>query len=240
MRRLVALVAFVSLSASPAAAANPLDPSRPLVRQVVPVVVVTPNKTSGPWGTPSAPAYAPGLALSIRWRYTGTPPGQARVILVRDGQPAQVFTPSTPWGSGGEGGLLWVMPEDLYGPHLFRVKVESTVDPEYQGTGAEFASVPMLRVTEPTAAGLAWKAGTSHAVRWLHSAACGETVGIKAVMTSTTWSSVLDPNRPIGPGFNGSYWWTIPADFKPGEYRIHLRSSNGACSGQTPVFTVVK
>jgi hypothetical protein len=195
------------------------------------VRVSMPKKSGGP--------YAPGWPLRVAWQYLDPAPGLAAIQLLRDGQVARTICPGTAWGTAGKGYGDWMIPESEYGLHVYRVKVVSTVDANYAGTSAEFVLIPFMKIITPAGAEIVCKTGTSPGITWLHSAGCGETVRIKAVLTSEQRAYDLAAAHPIGPQQSGSYAWTIAPSIPPGQYRLFFTSSNSACSDRTIPIRVI-
>jgi len=183
--------------------------------------------------------YVPGWPLAVKWKYTGNPPGLAKVLLLKEDQIVRTFTPGTPWGNGGEGAFTASMPENEFGFTLYRVKVVSSTNDQYAGTSAEFMAMPTMKVKSPVADGQKWKVGETHIVNWKYSGGCGSKVRIKAILTSNVWAYDLQTSWPIGSNWNGSFPWTIPSGIPAGEYRIYLQSENAACSDRTAIFNVI-
>jgi hypothetical protein len=197
---------------------------------VISVSVVEPKAG----GTP----YVPGWPLPVKWTYAGTPPGLAKIILLKGTQEVFTFTPGTSWGSGGQGSFSATMPATEFGFNVYKVKVVSTTNSSWSAVSGEFVSMPLLKVQSPASDGQTWKVGETHTVTWKYSGGCGNAVGIKAILTSDQWAYDLKTSWPIGSNWNGSFAWTIPASIPAGEYRIYLQG-NGTCSDRTAKFTIV-
>ncbi|MBN1546961.1 MAG: hypothetical protein JW902_09900 [Syntrophaceae bacterium] len=244
MKKLMGLILFILFCLLPsmllAAMPSPSDnvnelkmPRRvgPVTIPLYSVSVFEPSSTQSP--------YTPGWPLIVKWKYVGTPPGLAKVILMKGTQEAQVFTPGTSWGKSGLGSFATTMPANEYGLNLYTVKVVSTTKSTYAGTSGQFMSMPVLKVTSPTNDGQTWKVGETRTINWRYSAGCGSTVSIKAILTNNQWSYDLKPNYPIGSYLYGAFPWTIPASIPAGEYRIYLKSSNAACNDRTAIFKII-
>jgi len=198
---------------------------------IAPVTVLEPKSSQTP--------YVPGWPLTIKWKYVGNPPGQAKVLLLKEDQVVKTFTSGTSWGNGGEGAMNALMPDNEFGLKLYKVKVVSNTNDKYAGTGSEFIAMPIMKVQAPVTNGQNWKVGETHTVSWKYSAGCGSKVRIKAILTSDQWAYDLQTSWPIGSNWNGSFPWTIPASIPAGEYRIYLQSVNAGCSDRTAIFNVV-
>ena len=203
---------------------------KPELHSGSPVVVEVPKTTSDP--------YVPGWSLPVRWRYVGTPPGLARILLLKNDQTVAVLHPGVPWGTRGTGAFKAVMPPDQFGFNSYRVRVVSTADERYAGTGEEFIAMPQLRITSPVTDGQTWKVGQPVTITWRYSGGCGDKVGIKAIQTSYQWAYDLQAAWPIGSSWQGSFPWTVPASIPAGEYRLYFRSASGACTDRTAVFNI--
>lgn len=198
---------------------------------VSPVTVLEPKSSQTP--------YVPGWPLVIKWKYAGNPPGQAKVLLLKDDQIVKTFTSGTSWGGGGEGAFTSSMPENEFGFKLYKVKVVSTTNDKYSGSSSEFIAMPIMKVQAPVTNGQNWKVGETRTVTWKYSGGCGSKVRIKAILTSNQWAYDLQTNWPIGSNWNGSFPWTIPDSIPAGEYRIYLQSENAPCSDRTAIFNIV-
>lgn len=197
---------------------------------VISISVVEPKASQTP--------YVPGWPLPVQWTYAGTPPGLAKIILLKGAQEVYTFTPGTSWGSGGHGSFAATMPATEFGFNVYKVKVVSTTNSAWSATSGEFVSMPLLKVQSPTTDGQTWKVGETRTVTWKYSGGCGSTVSIKAILTNDQWSYDLKTGWPIGSNWNGSFSWTIPASIPAGEYRIYLQSG-ATCSDRTAKFTIV-
>ena len=184
------------------------------------------------------PPYVPGWPLPIKWTYGGTPPGLAKIVLLKGTQEVFTFTPGTSWGSGGQGSFAAAMPANEFGFNLYKVKVVSTTNSAWTATSGEFVSMPVIKVQSPVNDGQTWKVGETHTITWKYSGGCGNTVGIKAILTSDQWAYDLKTNWPIGSNWNGSFPWTIPASIPAGEYRVYLQGDK-TCNDRTAKFTLV-
>lgn len=182
--------------------------------------------------------YVPGWPLPIKWTYGGTPPGLAKVILLKGNQEVFTFTPGTSWGSGGQGSFAANMPVNEFGFNLYKVKVISTTNSDWSATSSEFIAMPIIKVQSPVSDGQTWKVGETHTISWKYSGGCGSTVGIKAILTSNQWAYDLKTNWPVGANWNGSFPWTIPDSIPAGEYRVYLQSGT-SCSDRTAIFKIV-
>jgi hypothetical protein len=209
-----------------------MEPDRkPHLQAVRSVIVDLPKATSDP--------YVPGWTLPVRWRYIGTPPGLARILLLKNDETVAVLHPGTAWGTAGVGTFNAVMPADQFGFHSYRVKVVSTTSERYAGTGDQFIAMPQLKITSPATDGQTWKVGQMANITWKYSGGCGDKVGIKAILTSDQWAYDLQSAWPIGSNWQGSFAWTVPASIPAGEYRLYFRSASGACTDRTAVFNIV-
>lgn len=188
---------------------------------------------------PSQTPYVPGWPLTIKWTYAGTPPGLAKVVLLKGTQEVYTFSGGTSWGSNGAGTLAATMPANEYGFNLYKVKVVSTTSNSWSATSGEFIAMPILKVQSPTTDGQTWKVGETRTVTWKYSGGCGNKVSIKAILTSSQWAYDLQTSWPIGSNWSGSFPWTIPASIPAGEYRIYFKSENSACSDRTAIFNLI-
>lgn len=232
---IIGLLPSITMAAMPTAA-DKLKSSRTsqIINQatvpVIAVSVVEPKSGQTP--------YVPGWPLPVKWTYAGTPPGLAKIILLKGNQEVFTFTQGTPWGNGGQGSFSATMPVNEFGFNVYKVKVVSTTNSAWSATSGEFISMPILKVQSPANDGQTWKVGETHTITWKYSGGCGNTLGIKAILTNDQWAYDLKTNWPIGSNWNGSFSWTIPASIPAGEYRIYLQSDNG-CSDRTASFTIV-
>jgi hypothetical protein len=183
--------------------------------------------------------YVPGWPLPIKWTYIGTPPGLAKVVLLKGTQEVYTFSGGTPWGSSGAGTLAATMPANEFGFNIYKVKVVSTTSNAWSATSGDFIAMPLLKVQSPTTDGQTWKVGETHTVTWKYSGGCGNKVSIKAILTSSQWAYDLQTSWPIGSNWSGSFPWTIPASIPAGEYRIYFKSENSACSDRTAIFNLI-
>lgn len=183
--------------------------------------------------------YVPGWPLLVHWKYSGSPSGLAKVVLLKGDLEVKTLSAGTAWGSGGEGTLTATMPEDAFGFHYYKVRVFSPTNSDYSGTSEQFIAMPVLKVQAPVADGQTWKVGETHTVTWKYSGGCSNTVSIKAILTSNQWAYDLQTSWPIGSNWNGSFAWTIPASIPAGEYRIYLQSGNYAGSDRTAIFNII-
>jgi hypothetical protein len=182
--------------------------------------------------------YVPGWPLPIKWTYGGTPPGLAKIILLKGTQEVFTFTQGTSWGNGGQGSFAASMPVNEFGFNIYKVKVVSTTNSAWSATSGEFVSMPIIKVQSPVNDGQTWKVGETHTISWKYSGGCGNTVGIKAILTSDQWAYDLKTNWPIGSNWNGSFSWTIPTSIPAGEYRVYLQGDK-TCNDRTAKFTLV-
>jgi hypothetical protein len=130
------------------------------------------------------------------------------------------------------------MPADQFGFHSFRVKVVSTTNERYAGTGEAFIAIPQLKITNPVTDGQTWKVGQTATITWKYSGGCGDKVGIKAILTSDQWAYDLQSAWPIGSDWQGLFAWTVPESIPAGEYRLYFRSASGACTNRTAIFNI--
>jgi hypothetical protein len=232
---IIGLLPSLTMAAA-STAADKLKPSKayqtvnPGSVSVMAVSVVEPKSSQAP--------YVPGWTLPIKWTYAGTPPGLAKIILLKGTQEVFTFTPGTSWGSGGQGSFTASMPANEFGFNIYKVKVVSTTNSAWSATSEEFTSMPIIKVQSPANDGQTWKVGETRTVTWKYSGGCGSTVSIKAILTSDQWAYDLKTNWPIGSNWNGSYSWTIPASIPAGEYRIYLQGDK-TCNDRTAKFTIV-
>lgn len=182
--------------------------------------------------------YVPGWPLTIKWTYADTPPGNAKVVLLKGTQAVYTFSQCTPWGSNGTGTLAATMPVNEFGFNIYKVKVVSTTSNAWSATSNEFISMPLLKVQSPTADGQTWKVGETHTITWKYSGGCGNKVSIKAI-TNSQWAYDLQTSWPIGSIWSGSFPWTISTSIPTGEYRIYFRSENSACNDRTAIIKII-
>ena len=244
MRKLLSWTLFIVIallsSISMAAMSSPADKLKSsripqaINQGTVPIIslsVIEPKSGQTP--------YVPGWPLPIKWTYIGTPPGLAKIVLLKGTQEVFTFTPATSWGSGGQGSFAANMPPNEFGFNVYKVKVFSPTNSSWSATSGEFIAMPLLKVQAPINDGQPWKVGETYTVYWKYSAGCGNKVSIKAILTNDQWAYDLQTSWGIGSGWSGYFPWTIPASIPAGEYRIYLKSENSACSDRTAKFNIV-
>jgi hypothetical protein len=173
-------------------------------------VKITSPKENGQW--------SPGDGMSIQWEYKGTPPGQAKVLLVIKGaQTVHVVDPGRSWGQSGKGWIIpFYIPKSVPAGDNYQIKIVSTIDDKYRGTSALFRILPYasLSVTNPAGNGpvQAWKIGSTPTIQWKYAGDCGSHVSIKIQGgVDDGWSShLLNGSCPLGQNGIGSLNWTIP------------------------------
>jgi hypothetical protein len=233
---LVGLLPTLAISAMPSPA-DKLKSSRipqSINQGTVPIIslsVTEPKSSQTP--------YVPGWPLTIKWTYIGTPPGMAKIVLLKGTQEVFTFTPGTSWGNGGQGSFAATMPPNEFGFNIYKVKVFNPTSSAWSATSGDFIAMPLLKVQAPINDGQTWKVGETHTVSWKYSAGCGNSISIKAILTNDQWAYDLKTSWTIGSGWNGNFPWTVPASIPAGEYHIYLKSENSACSDRTAIFNII-
>jgi len=194
--------------------------------------------------------WAAGDPQEIKWQYVDDPPGQAKVLLMKNNQVIKIITAGQSWGQCYI--IPYYMPSDVPPDSGYTIKVVSTTDNNYKGTSGEFNITPYCRliVTQPpNNAPLAnWPVGSSHTLTWTYTATCGSHVKIQLHGgVNDQWKVyVLVPSMTIGSNGTGSFTWIVPANgaygitWIPGnKYQMTVSGiENGKCWDWTGKFTV--
>jgi hypothetical protein len=218
---------------------GPVSPYTP------PQVTVTHPEQGATW--------AAGDPQSIEWQYSGDPPGQAKVLLMKNNQVIKTISAGQSWGQWGKGYIIpYYMPSDVPPGSGYVIKVVSTTDDKYRGTSGQFTITPYARliVTQPANnAPLAnWPVGSVHTLTWTYSGNCGTHVKIELHGgVNDGWKIyLLATSVPIGANGSGSFQWTVPPSgtngitWIPGnQYQIMIAGiENQKCWDWTGMFTV--
>jgi hypothetical protein len=180
----------------------------------------------------------PGWPIRVNWQYTEPAPGQAKVVLYQGGHVIHTFANDVPWGTGGNGARDWMMPDWAYGSAPYRIGLSSTTDSTYFGASAEFISMPFIRIYSPAFAGKIYKVGTTAEIHWYHTAGCGDTVNISAVLTNYQWKYGLATEHPVSGKMTGFYRWTISSSIPPGNYNVYVSGHHPFCHDKSPSMTI--
>jgi len=197
--------------------------------------------------------WAAGDPQEIKWHYTDNPPGQAKVLLMKNNQVVKTISAGQSWGQWGTGYIIpYYMPSDTPPDSGYVVKVVSTTDDKYRGTSGQFTILPYSRliVTQPANnAPLAnWPVGSVHTIAWTYTATCGTHVKVQLHGgVNDQWKVyIIVASWPIGSNGSGSFQWTVPASgtngivWIPGnQYQMTVSGlENQKCWDWTGKFTV--
>jgi hypothetical protein len=192
-----------------------------------------------------------GVIGRIQWHYTGNPPGQAKILLMRSGEVIKTMTSGISWGEGGVGYFDPPMHHDVPPSSSYYIKVVSTTDDKCYGTSGNFevTAYTNLDITYPHLANPVpnWKVGSVQTITWTYTDNCGAYVKIelRGGPNDGNKKYTLKENWPIGTNGTGSFQWTVPPpetngiNWIPGnQYQLELTGLNPLCWNWSNKFTV--
>lgn len=163
--------------------------------------------------------WAAGDPQDITWEYSGDPPGQASVLLMKGSQVVKTVSAAQSWGQWGKGHIMpYYMPTDVLAGDGYFIKVESTTNTKYRGTGGQFniQSYQSLVVTQPpnNAPTANWGVGSVHSINWTYTSSCGSHVQVKLHGgVNDQWKIYpLVTSWSIGSNGSGNFTWTVPSE----------------------------
>lgn len=197
--------------------------------------------------------WAAGDPQDITWEFSGNPPGQASVLLMKGSQVVKTISTGQSWGQSGKGYIMpYYMPSDVPQGDGYFIKVVSTTNAKYRGTGGQFTIQPYLSliVTQPpnNAPTANWGVGSVHSITWTYTSSCGSHVQVKLHGgVNDQWKIYpLVTSWSIGSNGSGNFSWTVPSEgtngihWIPGNvYQLTVTGvENQKCWDWTGKFTV--
>ncbi len=177
--------------------------------------------------------WQPGLSATVRWRYSGTPAGHVRVVLLSGSAVARVLASRAPVGSSGSGSFTWKVPLLQRPGENFRIRVSAGLPAGRDDSDAPFAiRKPTIAVMSPSG-GEVWNRTATYAVSWEFTGDPGPSVRLE-LWKGGVRKRILAAGVPAGDAGQGSCAWTIPASTPAGTgYRVQVVSEAGRCSGRS-------
>jgi len=175
-----------------------------------PLTIADPKVT---YPTAAGVAWLGGKAYTITW--SGFPDATVNVDLYKAG----VLNQSLGAGTPNSGSVGWAVPLGQAAGTDYTVVVSSPTNPDLTATSGQPFTIGAPQVTSPTAAGLIWLGGTSHAITWLGFP--GTNVKIDLYKGASLSRTIVNSTSNTG-----SLLWVVPTTQAAGfDYTIKVTST---------------
>jgi len=99
---------------------------------IPPLVVTSPNGGEN---------WQPNTNKTITWSYIGNPGANVNILLYRGAKLYRTITTDTPIGNEGSGSYDWLIPADLIPGSIYRIRIISTINNNYQDISNNYFSI---------------------------------------------------------------------------------------------------
>ena len=153
----------------------------------------------------------PGTSSFVTWEYKGNPgPVNVRLMKGDSDNTVQTIATNLSPGSGGSGGVAWVVPQVTKGNYSIRVNSVATLLGHGRSLTFEiYKPPPTPPIVVSADYSLLW--GIPFTITWAYVEGLGNAVKIDLLLSSSKKViTTLSQATPIGSNGKGSFTWTIP------------------------------